>query len=138
MPDRQQHSSFGALTGVAVASAGVCSGRSGWFAAAAVAGGLAGSSLPDRIDPPLFPGHRGFGHSLIFFVFLVVVMLIAYRCLSDRETRYDSCPSNRPTLERLIAEVVPGFSAGLVAGLSSHLMADATTPSGIRLFCRGF
>lgn len=74
MPNRQQHSYFGALAGIAVATNGLCSGKSGWFAAGAVTRSLTGSWLPDRVDPPVFPGHRGFGHSLLFIGIVVLLL----------------------------------------------------------------
>ncbi len=112
----------------------------------AAAGGLLGGRVPDTLDPPTSPRHRGRAHS-----FVVAGMLVQF-CAEDlpkwqhycRERadqfamRRRQCPAGSfDELTLALAEAfwrtLAGFLAGLPAGYLTHLGLDACTPACINV-----
>ncbi|MFC1697107.1 metal-dependent hydrolase [Nanoarchaeota archaeon] len=82
-----------------------------------VAGGLSGlgGSLPDIIDPPVHPKHRGLGHSLLLSGFSLPKL-------------WESIELN-PELNNTQKDLWHSLMVGFV----SHLVLDAGTPAGLPL-----
>jgi hypothetical protein len=113
-------------------------------------GGYLGGRLPDLIDPPTCPNHRGIGHS---FLSISVAGTIIYKSLSDwqdwfrqradeAKQRADNATDQVSRGFFLVAEFVLRFIAGLIAGViggyASHLALDFMTPCSLPLVARGF
>jgi LexA-binding, inner membrane-associated putative hydrolase len=104
-------------------------------------GGFAGGRLPDVLDPPTTPNHRGRAHS---FTAVATVMKLSTqeldrwqdtcRCWADDfHLRQSALPLD--SLERFTLQIaefacrlLAGFLAGLLAGCFVHLALDACTP----------
>lgn len=71
--------------------------------------------LPDIIDPPLSPNHRGIGHSIALSGILIPVLL------KQIEENPNMTPDQRD------------FTKSIVVGFVSHLILDAGTPAGLPL-----
>lgn len=82
---------------------------------AAVVGGLA-SDLPDLVDPPDSPRHRGVGHALV-----PATSSLGWTWYRSRDE----------TLPPWLRETMQDAAVGV----ASHLVADGFTPDGIRLIC---
>lgn len=108
-------------------------------------GGLAGGRLPDVIEPPLHPNHRGFAHSVTATAAVLKAgqeyLESSQQWLRDRadslELRAASLPANSlaAALLKLIASmcrIAAGFLAGLAAGYLTHVVLDAFTPRSVR------
>ncbi|MFW9995937.1 MAG: metal-dependent hydrolase [Candidatus Odinarchaeota archaeon] len=76
--------------------------------------GVIGSVLPDMLEPPVGPWHRGFFHSwtVFFLIGVIALSLIATLVIVPRVT-------------------LAYFLLGLVTGYASHLTLDATTPASL-------
>ncbi len=106
-------------------------------------GGLLGGRLPDMVDPPNSPNHRDIGHSILFTIAgIALVIFVAYNLKSSckeleiKANWYIQNGYNIPddikmglTQKRLTI----GFLNGLPAGYVSHLLLDSRTPAGIKL-----
>ena len=111
-------------------------------------GGVVGGRLPDVIDPPTHPGHRGVGHAIVP---AVAAMILVVRMIPDLQTvlrtraadlrrRADLAPAEERwplQLQALVTEFVLGAIVGLPAGYASHLALDATTPAGLPWLAQG-
>jgi hypothetical protein len=108
-------------------------------------GGLAGGRLPDVLEPPLNPNHRGFAHSVTATATILKAgqeyLECAQQWLRERadslEARAALLPANSvvAALLRLIAtlcRIAAGFLAGLAAGYVTHVVLDAFTPRSVR------
>jgi uncharacterized membrane protein YfcA len=106
-------------------------------------GGLTGSRLPDRFDPPLHPGHRSVAHGLVP---VGCVGSYCWRQLSDwqealrrlaaeqtraRSGRVTALEQAAHQLLEMLFRLLAGFIAGLLAGYASHLALDVLTPKGL-------
>ncbi len=111
-------------------------------------GGALGSRLPDVIDPPTHPGHRGVGHAVVPAVIAALLILRYAPGLQDTlrsevnavRARAEQLPEDARWPYQLSAaalEFVLGLSTGLPVGYVSHLALDATTPAGLPLLKRG-
>ena len=81
--------------------------------------GLSGGAvalLPDMIDPPVSPNHRGIGHSIAVSGFSIHVLL--KRIEESTQMTQDQ----------------KDFAKSMVAGYVSHLVLDGGTPAGLPLF----
>lgn len=87
------------------------------FILLAVASAAIGSRLPDLLEPPKGGYHRGFFHSILFLVLVLLSMIYTYAEVLTAD------PGN---------EIVFGlfFAA---AGYASHLLRDAFTPARLPL-----
>lgn len=72
--------------------------------------------LPDIIDPPLSPDHRGIGHSIALSGILIPLLL----------KRIEENPQISPDQK--------DFVKSLIVGFASHLLLDAGTPAGLPIF----
>lgn len=108
-------------------------------------GGLAGGRLPDVIEPPLNPNHRGFAHSVSASAAILKVgqesLESAQQWLRSRadvlDARAEALPPNSlgRALSKLLASlcrIAAGFLAGLIAGYLTHVVLDAGTPRSVR------
>ncbi len=116
MPSRGAHILIGAVTGLVVESLSAqARGREptsgGMVRSAAL--GAAGGLLPDWLEPALDPNHRGLFHSTAG---LLLELYLLWQASAVVATRPDT----------------PEWRA-LLAGYSSHLVADARTPAGLPL-----
>lgn len=151
MANRPTHDLFGGITGMGCAyltlptepqSNGIVELVGG------AVGGVAGSRIPDIIDPATMPNHRDVGHGIIN---AIVVGNFCWSNLSEWQAwcraRADECAACRARATDdvaralyWIAEIfwrfVAGLLAGLIGGYASHLVLDATTPRSLPLFCR--
>ena len=151
MPNQGEHSAVGAFAGATTA---------GLFAVAAnqrpldalieaIGGGLAGTAggrIPDCIDPPIHPNHRGVGHAVITSGGTCTAILASIpkwqrelrRCsLELRESRAVETSFLGKTILltlELMCLLVSGGLVGLPAGHASHLLCDAGTAKGLPLF----
>lgn len=90
-----------------------------WNKTAVYAGVGAGvAAVPDILEPPTSPRHRGIAHSASGGVF---VLSLAKKLMEN--------PNITPEGKRAIAV--------LAAGYISHLVLDAETPAGLPLMFRG-
>lgn len=117
---------------------------------AGLLGGYVGGRLPDLVDPPDSPNHRGIGHSIFS---ITVAGTIIFNKLSDwqewfRELADKAKLRAEATADQflralfLIAEGVlrgiAGLIAGVIGGYTSHLALDFMTPCSLPLVARGF
>jgi membrane-bound metal-dependent hydrolase YbcI (DUF457 family) len=113
--------------------------------AGGVLGGTLAASLPDVFDPPLHPRHRGLAHGAVpvgALTSAAVATLDGAQVWLRREAarRASLRTAATGTLEQLwhglvelLCRLGAGFSAGLVAGYTSHVVLDALTPAGLPL-----
>ena len=94
-------------------------------------GGRLLSRLPDILDPPNSPRHRGIGHGILpaggsslFYMSKLPLMQSRLRELADDHAATD------PLLAVLL-RVAAGVVAGALGGFASHLLLDAQTPAGL-------
>ncbi len=148
MPNRDVHDVTGALAGEVTAlyrSNGQTDGARLLEAFGGIGGGMAGSRLPDILDPPTSPAHRKGAHSVVA---AALVQLCAARVpewqqkcreLADRfAVRRRECVAGSLdefvfALAEMFCRMAAGFLAGLPAGHGTHLGLDAFTPAGINL-----
>jgi hypothetical protein len=81
-----------------------------WDSAKGGAAGAVGGALPDVLEPPVSPNHRGFFHSAPF----LAVLVFAVTLLLGR---------SRTALLGLLFSFLIGYG--------SHLWADGNTPQGL-------
>lgn len=113
-------------------------------------GGYIGGRLPDLIDPPDCPNHRGVGHSLLS---IAVAGTVVYYKLSDVEEWFRRLADEAKlradnTTDQILRafflatesalRFIVGLIAGVVGGYASHLALDFTTPLGLPLISRSF
>jgi membrane-bound metal-dependent hydrolase YbcI (DUF457 family) len=70
-----------------------------------------GSAIPDFLEPPTHPNHRGMGHSLAMLLYLTAFL---------HQLRKSSNISP-----------LASSAKGLIIGYGSHIAIDATTPARI-------
>lgn len=79
-----------------------------------VVGGIIGGLVPDRLEPPVDPNHRGTFHSVGSGVGLAFGTSLLSKATSNHK-------------------FISGFIHGLTVGYILHLVSDAMTPAGIRI-----
>jgi len=107
-----------------------------------IIGGVAGSRMPDILDPPTYPGHRDFGHSISAGITLIKASefakdaeasLIAYA--DEYSLRCEASTNTIDKLAYVLGELsfrmAAGFVPGFIAGYISHLALDGTTKRGL-------
>lgn len=146
MPNRNVHVPVGALSGglvTALATPMTWQGPYWVEVISALAGGALGGRLPDMIDPPDSPRHRGFGHSIACAVIVEAGLSDALMSLRTQIKELDSeadlylrngytIPSEVAS-KLLLQRIAYGFCIGLGAGWLSHLVMDGCMPDGLRL-----
>lgn len=111
-----------------------------------MAGGYLGGRVPDLLDPPLNPCHRGIAHGGFAVATLVAVDLEPWRercriAARECEARAAFLPPGSSQRGDLIFQAIlhrfaAGFATGLKAGYASHLALDLCTPRGLPLVGR--
>jgi membrane-bound metal-dependent hydrolase YbcI (DUF457 family) len=151
MPYRKEHQIAGGSAGLLLAgiwSANNIGSAHPAILAGGVLGGLLGASIPDTLDPPNSPNHRGAGHSVAMASMISGVCattlseLISYAREEYRKVNAYVNQGYQPPLLaglRLHALLLAiGIMVGIPAGLVSHLVLDSGTPDGIRVLNRHF
>ncbi|MCK4505114.1 MAG: metal-dependent hydrolase [Candidatus Aegiribacteria sp.] len=145
MPNRNVHVPVGASSGLVAALAAPMPWRGPYLVEviSALAGGVLGGRLPDIIDPPDSPRHRGFGHSITCAVIVEAGLsnfLMTLRTqIKDLDSEADMYLRNGYTIpsevasKLLMQRIAYGFCIGLGAGWLSHLAMDVCMPDGLRL-----
>ena len=149
MPRRRTHLIVGTLSGAGLA-AHRSAGHPDWARLLETAGGgiggAIGGRLPDILEPPFCPNHRGPAHSLSA---LALIAKVAHENLTAWQSTVrrwaDDCATKRAACEAGsvlsvawgMAEAVLRFLAGLIAGVIggyvSHVALDAFTPAGMAI-----
>ena len=126
MPRQKQHRKLGGGIGVAIGFAAanrISQNQPGsvpdllLYCGLGLAGGLVGSILPDLLEPPRHPNHRGVFHSIVPTA-LGVTVLVA--------TAFPSVGTGWAGT----------FLSAGAAGYVSHILADAGTPAGVPILPR--
>jgi hypothetical protein len=145
MPNRNIHVPVGVLAGVAAGLAVHKSWEGPYWPEliGALIGGALGGRLPDIIDPPDSPRHRGLGHSVAAGTagggLLSGSMLALKKTIVTLDCHANRYRLNGYTLPSELASkllwyrLLYGFCFGLSAGWLSHLVLDGCTPDGLRL-----
>jgi uncharacterized membrane protein YfcA len=144
MPNGGTHRKLGALTGGAAAGYHA-RGESQRALVTEILGGLCGGTiggvLPDRLDPPLSPRHRGGFHSVVVLAVLLFLVLETQRRVcrqrAEEATRWGPLGPQH-TLESDAWRFLSGLITGLQWGYISHLTADMTTRASLPVVCRGW
>ncbi|MDF9832360.1 membrane-bound metal-dependent hydrolase YbcI (DUF457 family) [Ereboglobus sp. PH5-5] len=93
--------------------------------AASAAAAAIGSCIPDMVEPAnrkTGPNHRGSLHSFLSMA------------IGIKTTHFLATCETESTPMRWVADLAGAFCAGY----ASHLAADAFTPKGLSLICKGF
>lgn len=145
MPNKKIHTSVGATAGVVKTLAAQVRNENISLPEliASGVGGLLGGRLPDMIDPPNSPNHRDIGHSIMFTLAGIALLIgvIIYLKTSCKELEREANwhiqnGYNIPDdikVELMQKRFTLGFLNGLATGYVSHLALDSTTPAGIKL-----
>ena len=136
MSCRDEHDTCGVIAGLAAACVNaLADGRAptvGELCGGGLAG-LVGSRIPDWLEPPSSPRHRGPWHSVTFSgVGSAVVVPKAVALQRAAFARAETRASDDPA-EAFLLNVLGGAATGLVAGHLSHLVLDGGTPAGLPL-----
>ena len=141
----KQHDRLGKWTGGAVAAFGtgdLTPTGAALEIAGGILGGKIGGALPDRIDPPTHPGHRGIGHGLLPGLALTALGLswvaAAQRNLRAQaqqhrtpQSNQSGTPGSSDPVGECLCHLASGLAVGVLAGFVSHLVADASTPRSL-------
>ena len=137
MPNKQVQLLVGTMSGAA-AGYFVYPSQNLFDQALASLGGSVGGSLtvllPDLIDPPTGPSHRGIGHSLLLNSGLIA--LGKDKLMNWVEGSYLKAKQAEDSGNDLLAALwhfLGGLLLGLAMGLISHLALDAVTPRSLPL-----
>ena len=102
------------------------------------AGGKAVARLPDIIDPPISPNHRGVGHGVLPNIVLAKELQSTFfKLLNALQKLVDDLKSIGTSpyiLLALVCKFVWGVIIGAVFGYGAHLLTDLRT-SGLPLIC---
>ena len=139
MPNRREHIEVGAVAGALVAllrSDAQDSGELLLEVAGGALGGALGGRLPDILEPPTSPGHRGVAHAIIpvaaagsFVVSrLPGASVPRPRAMERQGVQHDGTPASS-----LGERFLSGLAVGGAVGYASHLLMDSTTPRGLPL-----
>ncbi len=148
MPNARVHKVSGGVAGAGYALIRA-KGQSGGHVIIETFGGAVGGTLgglaPDRLDPPLWPGHRSVGHGLV----PVAVAGDAVRrrvdgwqqsLRAEAERHAQTAAAATEPLDRLLHgflellfRFLAGLAAGFAAGYISHVALDAFSPAGLPL-----
>ena len=87
-------------------------------------GGMIGGVLPDLLDPPISPNHRGFAHSFSLGILLGFGIEKVYNYITNVEFNKNEVWVN----------IVLLIIMSLLIGYMSHLILDSLTPKGLPVF----
>ncbi len=145
MPDKKIHTAVGATAGVTqmLATQIIDDNINLPELIGSTVGGLLGGRLPDIIDPPDSPNHRDIGHSILFTIAGIALVICAVISLKssckELQSKADWHIQNGYyipddiKMELALKRLAIGFLNGLPAGYVSHLALDSRTPAGINL-----
>lgn len=102
-------------------------------------GGKFGGMMPDVLDPPTSPNHRGLAHGIIpagaLFTWAMAELPGWQAELRNRATHHAVAFRRTGDIQEFMMEMMlhalSGFLAGLIGGYASHLLMDARTPKGL-------
>jgi hypothetical protein len=151
LPTRTTHIAVGVPAGIAASVFSARSGNAGAILLEAVGGGLggfAGAALPDVLEPPDNPNHRGIAHGIAPIGGLGFVVARDIERVQDffrtEANQYAALQQTAVSpalclcfqfLEALM-RMLAGAVAGFVAGYTSHLILDLATPRSLPLIPR--
>ena len=102
------------------------------FLLGAIVGSLLGSIMPDIIDPPRSPFHRGIGHSrtgnIIFLGILTIALVFTHVLTHESLIVDEDSDSEDPSG---IEHFLLGFGWGYIVGQISHLALDSASRRGL-------
>ncbi|MCK4792701.1 MAG: metal-dependent hydrolase [Desulfobacteraceae bacterium] len=143
MPNKKTHTQIGAISGMAMT---ICRSDGQLIedrvleSLGGIIGGYLGGIMPDVLDPPNWPGHRSFTHSVsggaITLASADSVLSVwenYFRSLSNR-FKVRKCEQESDVdrvifgLLEILSRIAVGIGPGLIAGYFSHLALDCTTP----------
>ena len=138
MPNRKTHERVGMVTGMVAASVFVPE-QPGWYSAASILGGLLGGKggglLPDRLDLPTSPNHRGPAHGVLPVGTVLKALGQGYLSLFTQLVELAELePADRNgsiNWDKVLYLFLAGLMAGFAAGYGSHLLLDLGTPMGL-------
>ncbi len=137
MPGKNTHITAGVVSAVpAIVLCKKAAGRalSPITAAGILAASVAGSTLPDRLEPADCPNHRGFLHSVVagtVAFLLVPECLNAIRSIAESETEALFYNSREEECKREILLSFLCFITASLFGFLSHQILDVFTPAGL-------
>ncbi len=144
MPDKEKHRQISATTGAFSAYLYAYAHEQDLFKA--ILNGLGGylggafvASLPDKIDIPTSPNHRGIGHGVapnalvLSQIWRPLLDLSNY--LNDRADEFDKKEFLADAIVAIACRIASGFVVGMLVGYPAHLVADARTPKRLPLIC---
>lgn len=153
MPNASAHKALGAASGAAASSYFVApflrphdenNGKPALLLAGLVAGGV-GGRIPDMLEPPIHPNHRGFCHSVVVGGAVVAGVAITVRALHElRGNQTSAGKTTTGSVRRgeddeeasgvsFKSAVIAAVAIAVLVGIISHLAADSGTPSGLPL-----
>ena len=147
MPNKKQHRQVSSVVGGAAAAL-YCYSKERqvghtliWVLGGYLGGRLVGS-LPDFLDRPTSPNHRGLGHAVVPNVILISASwsrardLIKY--LDEHAERFKDEDSLKGLLFEFGCYLACGMIVGVFVGHLAHLAADFCTPKGLPLISGKF
>lgn len=96
-------------------------------------GGLAGSRLPDILEPATHPRHRNGFHSVAL---VSASGWAAFAGMSEWQGTWAGARASATPEKRLLLAFARGLFSGALGGYGSHLALDAGTPLGLPLLPR--
>jgi len=150
MSNRSEHDSAALLAGTTFAYSRGINFKSPQPVLEAVGGAIGsviGGRLPDRLDPPTSPNHRGLAHGILPVAALGTVMISrldhAQNWLRGQAVQYRwarllaSSPLQAAWYElcEWVCYLLAGALAGFVAGYASHLVLDSQTSRCLPIIC---
>lgn len=132
MPGKMMHLTVGTAAGAAAIlltpqdNTNICGE---YYLYGGLIGGFIGGLMPDIIDPPTGPNHRGMGHSMsgntIGLSSLTLLIQKLDSWISDQIEKAEEVDN---TILIAFFQALAGFVRGFIAGQASHLLLDLTTP----------
>lgn len=148
MPNRKEHQIIGATTGGAAALVCAHNEKPLNLLIETLGGAFAGyhsGHWADRLDPPTSPRHRAGAHGIVP---VAAASYVGLKLLDPAQTwlRENADIQKQKSLEagstlkgflhfllELLCRFASGALAGILGGYDSHLLADATTKTGLPL-----
>lgn len=153
MPDRKIHIRAGAVAG-AVTAIATASNQDlygmGLEGLGGLLGGMLGGRLPDLIDPPVNPRHRGIGHAVlpagtVELYGVAHIKSLQEACRSFAEQSREAAGKARNANDYIkygmlyiLSHMAAGFLPGLLAGYGSHLVLDLRTHARLPILLKGY
>lgn len=153
MPNAATHKALGAVTGLAATHCCVTpllrpeeeeNGKPALLLTGLAAGGV-GGRIPDLLDPPIHPNHRGLYHSVLAGCVVVGGAILTVKALKFlyEQTHHTHGTEARPTTTGQGGAKSSGISLkqaaigaavlAVLGAIASHLLADSGTPDGLPL-----